>query len=58
VELLVPKLPKSFGSEIRNYQNLLVPKFKNGAMAVLCEPGCGKMQVCLSVSCVLVKGAE
>ena len=27
-------------------------------MVVLCEPGCAKMQVCLSVSFVLVKGGR
>jgi len=32
-----------------------VELLKNGVMAVLCEPGCEKMQVCLSVSFVLVE---
>ena len=32
-----------------------VKLLKNGVMAVLSEPGCEKMQVCLSVSFVLVR---
>jgi len=35
-----------------------VKLLKNGVMAVLCEPGCEKMKLCLSVSFVLVKGGR